>query len=203
MPAETVETDAFVLVNHPPSDSFQRLSVFSAQFGVLTVMQRVGKKAGATALDLFDEATLLLETSNQGRTYFIKEARLQRRHSEIGRTYDALRLASALTAMIARNPVDEDSRPGVAALLQTALYAFGTSDRPDIVYFKSVYRFARDEGYPVKQEWLPTLPASDRTTATTLLGQPLAGQTAEADLVARLSRRLEDYVRANTEIYLD
>lgn len=203
MPAETVETDAFVLVKHPPSDSFQRLSVFSAQFGVMTVMQRVPKKAGATALDLFDQATLLLETSNQGRTYFVKEARLQRRHSEIGRTYDALRLASALTAMIARNPVDEDSRPGVAALLQTALLAFGASERPDIVYFKSVYRFARDEGYPVKQEWLPTLPASDRTAAATLLGQPLAGQTAGADLVARLSRRLEDYLRASTEIYMD
>lgn len=203
MPAEPLETDGIVLVKHPPSDSFQRLALFSQAHGVLTVMQRVAKKPTATSLDLFDEAALLLETSNQGRTYFVKEARLQVRHAEIARSYDALRLASALTALIARNPVDEDSRVGVGALLKSALAAFGSTARPDIVYLKSLYRFARDEGYPVKEEWMPTLPAADRAAVTTLLTLPVAEQTAPAELVARFTRRLEDYLRGNTEIYMD
>lgn len=203
MPAESLQTEAFVLLKHPPSDAFQTLAVFSPEHGTMTVLQRVAKKPTATTLDLFDEASLLLETSNQGRTYFLKESRLITRHSEIGRSYEALRLASALSALIARNPVHEESRTGVARLLGTALDAFGKSDRPDIVYLKSFYRFARDEGYPMKEEWFLTLPASDRTAVATLLNRPLAEQTAAPEIVARFQRRLEDYVRGHTDILVE
>ena len=205
MPAQAIETPAFVLLKQPPSDSFQTFSVFSAEHGTLVVLQRISKKAASTVapLDLFDETTLLLETSNQGQTHFVKESRLIKRHTDIGRSYDALRLASALTALIARNAVHEESRADVASLLRNAFGAFATSDRPDIVYLKSLYRFARDEGYPLKEEWFPTLPSSDRTALTTLLNRPLVEQNAPAELVARLQRKLEDYLRANTEIFVD
>jgi hypothetical protein len=202
VPAQSLETNGIVLLTQPPGDAFQALTVFSPAEGVLSVMHRVPKKAASTvaALDLFDEVALLLDTSNQGRTYFVREARVLIRHAAIGRSYDALRLASALTTVIARNPVDEDSRPGVASLLQSALGAFETSDRPDIVYLKSLYRFARDEGYPLKEQWVPTLPSSDRSALATLLNRPLAEQSAAAELVARLYRRLEEYLRGHTDI---
>lgn len=204
MPAQSLQTDAFVLLTQPPSDNFQSLSAFSPEHGALLVLQRIPKKPGnSTILDLFDEASLLLETSNQGRTYFIKEARLLTRNIEIGRSYDALRLASALAALIARNPVHDESRPGVAALLRSAFAAFGRTERPDIVYLKSVYRFARDEGYPLKEHWFPTLPSSDRAVLATLLNRPVAEQTADRELVARLQQRLEEYLRGNTEILFE
>ncbi len=205
MPGQSLQTDAFVLLKQPPSDSFQMLSVFSAEHGVLVALQRVAKKptANATAIDLFDEVSLILETSNQGRTYFVKEARLLKRHVDIGRTYDRLRHASALAALIARNPVDEDSRASVASLLRTAFEAFATSKRPDIVYLKSLYRFARDEGYPLKEQWFPTLPSSDRSGLATLLNRPLSEQDAAPELVARWHRRLEEYLRGHTEIFVD
>jgi len=205
MPAQSLETDAFVLLKRPPTDSFQSFTVFSREHGVLFVMQRLAKKSAATsvALDLFDEVALELESSNQGRTWFVKEARLLQRHAEIGRSYDALRLASAFTALVARNPVDEESRASVAELLRTALGAFGSGPRPDIVFFKSVYRFARDEGYPLKQQWFLTLPSADRAVVATLVNKPLTEQTAEPPLVARLQRRLEEYLRGHTEILFD
>jgi recombinational DNA repair protein (RecF pathway) len=204
VPAQSLQTDAFVLLKRPPADAFQSFSVFSPGHGPLLVLQRVAKKSAATsiALDLFDEVSLLLDSSNQGRTWFIKEARLITRHAEIGRSYEALRLASALASLIARNTVDEGSREAVATLLRSALAAFGSNARPDIVYFKSLYRFARDEGYPLKQQWFPTLPAGDREKVITLLNRPLAGQDASPPDVARLQRRLEDYLRGHTEILL-
>ena len=58
-------------------------------------------------------------------------------------------------------------------LLRTALDAFGTAGRPDIVHLKSLYLFARDEGYPVKQEWLPSLPAAERAVAAAILSRRL------------------------------
>ena len=204
VPAESLQTDAFVLLKRPAADSFQSFNVFSAEHGSLLVLQRVAKKSASSSvtLDLFDEVSLLLESSNQGRTWFLKEAQLIHRHAEIGRSYEALRQASALATLVSRNTVEEDSRAAVADLLRSAFIAFGSAARPDIVYFKSVYRFARDEGYPMKQEWFPTLPADDRREVTTLLNRPVAEQSATPATVTRLQRRLDEYLRGNTEILL-
>jgi hypothetical protein len=161
-------------------------------------------KAAATrvSLDLFDEVALRLESSNQGATWFVTEARLITRHAEIGRSYATLQAASALAALVARNPVHEDSRASVAALLRQAFASFASSARADFVWFKSLYCFARDEGYPVKQQWFPTLPSEDREAVATLLNRPLAEQTATVAAVARLQRRLEEYLTGHTEILL-
>lgn len=205
MAGPTLTTDALVLLKRPPADSFQTFTVFSAEHGPLLVLQRLTKKpaSNAAALDLFDEATLILESSNQGQTWFMKEGRLLTRHSGLGRSYETLQSSSTLAQLIARNTVHEDSRAKVYALLREALAALATSDRPDIVYFKSLYRFARDEGYPVKEHWFPSLPAADREHVATLLNQPVAGQSAELTIVAKLRRRLEEYLRSHTEILLD
>jgi len=88
-------------------------------------------------------------------------------------------------------------------LLCTAFTAFAASDRPDIVYLKSLYCFARDEGYAVKQQWFPSLPSADRPLAIALINQPLAIQTTSPPDVTRLLRSLENYVRQHTEIRLD
>lgn len=209
MPGLPLQTDAFVLLKRPPSDSFQGFNVFSAEHGALLIHQRLPKrtagKTGSTtvALDLFDEVSLRLESSNQGQTWFVQETRLVTRHADLGRSYETLRHASALAALVARNPVHEDSRNQVAALLRQAFASFAAGARPDFVWFKSLYCFARDEGYPVKQQWFPTLPGADREAVATLLNRPLAAQTATLDVVARLQKRLEEYLTGHTEILLE
>lgn len=220
MPALPLATDAFVLLKRPPADSFQTLTVFSPTHGPLLALQRLSKKAASATsaasppLDLFDEASLLLESSNQGQTWFIKEARLLVRPVDIGRSYEALRDASALATLVARNPPPEESRADVAALLRQAFAAFGTTPRSDFVWFKSLYRFAREHGYPLREQWFPTLPAADRDTVATLLNRPLAELTALArdaatapaftvPAVERLAARLAEYLRGHTEILVD
>ncbi|MDE3083974.1 MAG: hypothetical protein KGJ37_01990 [Verrucomicrobiota bacterium] len=205
MPGITLQTDALVLLKQPPADAFQNFTVFSAEHGVLAVLQRVAKKNASTSvpLDLFDEAALSLESSNQGRTWFLREARLLSRQTGIGRRYETLRLASALTTLIARNPVPDESRSSVAALLRTAFAAFADAEHPELVYFKSLYCFARDEGYPLKQDWLPRLSAAQRAAAADVLNQPLTAQTTAAGVVTQLTHQLENYLRAHTDILLE
>ena len=113
MPGLPLQTDAFILLRRPPADSFQSLTAFSPEHGTLLVLQRIIKNvtAGVVSLDLFDEVSLQLESRNQGQTWFVKESRLITRHAEIGRSYETLRLASALAALVARNQVPEESRP--------------------------------------------------------------------------------------------
>jgi len=208
MPAPSLTTDAFVLLKRPPADSFQTFTVFSGEHGALLVLQRLPKKSGAAAttvaLDLFDEVSLRLESSNQGRTWFVQEVRLITRSAGLGRSYETLRGASDFAALIARNPVHEESRTAVATLLRTAFAAFASGARPDLVFFKSLYVFARDEGYPVKEEWLPTLPSELRDTAALLLHTPLASLAGSpATECPLLTRRLEDYLRQHTAILCD
>jgi hypothetical protein len=205
VPGLPLTTDAFILLKRPPNDTFQTLTAFSAEHGTLTVLQRIAKKSASASppLDLFDEASLLLESSNQGRTWFVKESRLVTRHSDLGRSYECLVAASTLASLIARNSVHEETRPAVATLLRTAFAALAQGSRPDIVYFKSLYCFARDEGYPLKQQWFPLLPAADRADVATLLNRPLFEQTLPAAAVHPLERRLEAYLRAHTEILFD
>lgn len=205
MSAPSLQTDAFILLKRPPTDAFQSFTAFSADHGALLILQRLSKKSSAasTPLDLFDEASLHLESSNQGRTWFVKEVRLITRHTDLGRSYETLLAASALSSLVARNPVHEESRRAVAHLLRTAFASLASGARPDIVYLKSLYCFARDEGYPLKQQWFPLLPDADRTAVAPLLNRPLAEQTASPATVRHLQRRLEEYLRGHTEILLD
>jgi hypothetical protein len=205
VPGLPLQTDAFVLLKRPPADSFQGFSVFSVQQGPLLVLQRISKKAslGAPMLDLFDEVSLSLESRNEGQTWFVKESRLIERHAAIGRSYETLRLASALAALIARNPVPEESRNDVVTLLRQAFTSFAAGARPDFVWFKSLYRFARDEGYPLKEQWFPTLPAEDRAAVARLLNLPLVEQVDLPEIVAPLTERLTNYLRGHTEILID
>ena len=200
-----LQTEAFVLLKRPPSDAFQNFTLFSAVHGTLLALQRISKKptTGSVALDLFDEAALDLESRNQGQTWFVKEARLIRRHENLGRSYDALRFASALASLVTRNPVSEESRVPVAGLLRQAFSSLAAGARPDLVWFKSLYRFARDEGYPIKEQWFPTLPANDRTAVARLINRPLVEQVEDSASVARLTGQLAEYLRGHTDVIVE
>jgi hypothetical protein len=204
MPGAPLQTTAFILARQPSgSDTFEQLTAFSAEHGVLHLLRRLKQsKTSVTPLDLFDEAELWLESSSQGRTWFIKEHRHIQRHDGIGRSYDALKSAASIGSLLVRNPVPDESREAVAGLLGTSFGALATGGRPDVVWLKTLYCLLRDEGYPVKQQWWPSLSETDRDTAAQLLNQPLAGQTADSATVARITRRLEDWVAAETEIKL-
>ncbi|MBW8782857.1 MAG: hypothetical protein JF599_13360 [Verrucomicrobia bacterium] len=205
MPGPSLTTDAIILMERPPADAFQTFTAFSPSHGALRIVQRLPAKAASAVIvpDLFDEVSLLLEGAPQGDAWFVKESRLLVRHTGIGRNYEALVRASAFATLVARNPVAEESRATVHALLRTVFAAFASGASPDTVYLKSLYAFARDEGYPLKQAWFPALPAEDRPLAAALINQPLAAQTVAPTDAVRLLHRLEDYLRRYTDIHLD
>jgi hypothetical protein len=205
MAATPEATFAIVLDRKPAAENFQRLQCLSPEFGVLDCLQRLSRRAGATSaplLDLFDEAHVALESRNEGRTWFVREATPQRRHTALAVSYEALRLACRFATVLTRNPLPEESRAAVCALVQRALEAWETGRRPDVVYFKSLYLLARDEGHPVREEWWQGLPAGDRDTAESVLRQPLSAQTATEADVARLTNALETYLQGNADMQI-
>ncbi len=201
-----LNTEAVVLEKRPAAaDGWENYRLFTAESGLLSTLRRLPKKIAAAdvALDLFDDAEIGLESANQGRSWFIREARIRVRHADIGRSYEALLAASAFTRLIAQNPVGPESRLAVLTLLREALAAFATRQRPEIVLLKSVYRFARDEGYPVRQEWLASVPEAERAAVLDLLTQPVKDSTASADEVGVWQRRLDDYLRSEADLVIE
>lgn len=213
MPAQQLQLVAFVLDRQPSgSDAFEQLKLFSADQGLVTCLARLARSgtsarrsasaAGTSRLDLFDEAECWLESSNQGRSWFLQEHRLIARPEGLGRSYAALQCASALATLLLRNPAPDESREPLAALLGQTFAALAAGARPDLVWLKTLFCFLRDEGYPVKQHWWQGLPAADRDLAAHILNRPLAEQTAAPALVTPLTRSLEDWLRAETELRL-
>lgn len=204
MGAQLLSTQARVLHRTTSGDHWLRLHCFSAEDGRLDCLLRISKRAAVATpvLDLFDEVQLTLESRNEARTWFVKESALLHRCSGLGRSYDALQHACRFAAIIWKNPGPQESRAPVYHLLRRALEAWETGIRPEIVYFKSLYLLARDEGYPVAQEWRVRLPQETRTFVTSILGEPVASQSTDTTEVTNVTHNLEDYLRHYTEIRL-
>ena len=200
----SLQTQGFVLERSPRGDRFQPLALFSGEHGLLRCYQRISTRNPGPAIDLFDELSATLTSSNQGQTWFFKELHVERRHADIGLKFEALAEASALASLIVRNPTHEEGRPGICRLLQDTLAALGNGAPPAIVGLKALYSFARTEGYPVKEEWLAGLRGSDRTHAIALIHTPLASISAEhAEHATRILAKLRRYLKETTELAIN
>lgn len=204
MAGPSLQTTGHILQKPPAEDRHQQVLLLSAEAGPLLCFQRISSRQPAVALDLFDEVAATLTTSNQGRTWFFGEVRVQRRFSGIGLSFAALREASAFATLLTRNPVHEESRAAVLGLLGTALRSWNDGRRADAVALKALYSFAKIEGYPVKEEWAASLRGSDRENVRRVLNEPLAAlEGIEADSVERLLGSLRRYLRGEAELILD
>ena len=197
----SLQTVGFVLLKPPPEDRHQQVLVFSAERGHLRCFQRLSSRQPAVSLDLFDEVSGTLTSSNQGRTWFFSDVRVLRRFAGIGLSFAALSEASAFLTVLARNATHEDSRAAAYTLLGTALQAWSEGAPPEIVSLKALYSFARAEGYPVKEDWAAGLRGSDFDNARRFLNEPLMALAgSDPDSVARLLESLRRYLRGHTDI---
>jgi len=195
------QTEAHLLAKVPHTGDLVVLTGFSPGDGLFTALLRVSRNPKPDTLpapDLFDRVAFTLQhgrNSPGDGPWFVKEHRLLLRHAAIGRDYATLTAASKLSRIVTLNPVPQDSRAAVDALLARAFAALtrpGT--RPELVYFKSLYCLGRDEGLPLKQEWLPALNAGDRKLVALALNQPAESAVVPVAELDRLTLSLERYL---------
>ncbi|MEY4488098.1 MAG: hypothetical protein RIQ79_606 [Verrucomicrobiota bacterium] len=203
-------TEAHLLAKAPHTGDHLVLTCFSPTDGLLTALlrtTRTPKPDTATPPDLFDRLALTLQhgrNSPGDGPWFVKEHRLLARHAAIGRDYPTLAAASRLARLVSRNPVPQESRHAVDARLAQAFAALCRSGtRPELIYFKSLYCLARDEGLPLKQEWLPALPDADRERIAHALNQPAESPQVPLPELLRLTRHLEAYLAAEHDLVFD
>ncbi|MBL4575651.1 MAG: hypothetical protein JKY51_06085 [Opitutaceae bacterium] len=203
MPSLLLSIEGIVLSKELSGDSWLRLIVFSAQNGNVLCLKRLSqRKSLDSSIDFFDELQLNLESRNQGRSWFISEYHHLNNSQEIGKNYDALIHASRFTKILAGNTLHEESRRPVYQLFKNALSAWRTGIRPEVTLLKSIYILARDEGYPVKEDWCEKLPTRDRASLRSILSSPVVEQKTSEQEAHSLLLSLEHYLNHYTDIQM-
>jgi len=196
------QEEALVLKTEPSGESFLKLYLLTEESGVFLCLKRVSKKAGtSTRPDLFDQAAVLLEASPQGTMRFVKEYQLIRRREAIGLSYRSLRSASRLSRLLVGNAAHMPESEVLFALTARAFDAFAAGKAPEVVLLKSLYLLLKDEGYPVRESWWPTLRADLSETARRLLKEPAPAVTdaAERETCERIEQHLTRWMRHQTD----
>lgn len=199
------QEDVLVLKTEPSGESFLKLHVLSAESGIFLCLKRSSKKAGtSTAPDLFDQATILLETSQQGTMRFVKEYQLNQRREQIGQSYHSLRNASRLSQLLVANASHMPESERLFELTTRTFDAFAQGKAPEVVLLKSLYLLLKDEGYPVRESWWPTLHADLRESARHLLREPAPHRldTSAKKSCERIEQHLSLWIRHHTDLII-
>ena len=197
--------EALVLKTEPSGESFIKLYVLSVESGIFLCMKRVSKKANSSTIpDLFDTAVILLEASQQGTMRFVKEYQLKQRRDVIGQNYRSLRSASRLSQLLVKNASHMPESEWLFRLTERAFDAFAAGKAPDVVLLKSLYLLLKDEGYPVRESWWPTLRADLRETAKCLLSKPSPAHIDEPEqnTCERIEQQLTQWMHHQTDLII-
>ena len=199
MAGRSLETEAILLSARLSGEHGRLLTFFAPVHGLLTAHHRRSARGNKPVPDLFDHAGLVLE-KNSGDLWFVREYRVIRRHAGLGRDYRVLTLASRFARVLENHLYDETAANALAARLPEVLRAWEQGARPDSVYLKALYLFARDEGLPVRGEWIASLSPSDREDVLNILRQSADAQTTPRPAVERLTSLLETYLSREHDI---
>lgn len=204
MAGASIVTEATLLGRQESGDKGLLLTFLSPTHGLLRAFRRISAtRIGRQPLpDLFDEVSLTLEPAKDGGLLFVREYRVRARRSGIGENYQTLVYASRFARILTRHIFVVEEAVEWHLLLQQSLYSWENQLRPEATYFKSLYLFARNQGIPVREEWVPTLRSDHITQVTTILREPLASQTTPKPIVENLISAIEGYLHHQHDIHL-
>ncbi|MGZ0657334.1 hypothetical protein ACWPKO_03260 [Coraliomargarita sp. W4R53] len=199
------QEEALVLKTEPSGESFLKLHLLTAESGIFLCLKRITKKAGtSTTPDLFDHAAIILEKSQQGTMRFVKEYALIQRREKIGQSYHSLRNASRLSQLLVTNAPHMPESERLFDLTARSFDAFADGKAPEIVLLKSLYLLLKDEGYPVRESWWPTLPLDLREQAKHILREPSPMRLEKGAKASceRIELHLNQWMRYETDLII-
>ncbi len=206
MPAEKIiVADAIVLKLTPSGEKFTQIKLLSPDRGLLSVLKRNRVKANGYSIDLFDQGEAHLdfkagESANHG---FLTDFSVSKKRIGLGKSYPALQAASWLSGLLLANPLHEDELgEETYHLTARALDSLSDAAPPQAVLLKTLYVFARDEGYPVLADWAHNLKPALASRVTTIINTPLKEITLSKEDQQSAFASLARYVEHNTHIRL-
>ncbi|MCH6257020.1 recombination protein O N-terminal domain-containing protein [Puniceicoccaceae bacterium K14] len=205
MAKEIYKARVIVLNKKLSGENFIHLTLLSLDRGMVHAMQRKSKRRDSLSpLDLYDEADCNLEKTDGNDLSFLKDYELIKRRTKIGTHYRSLEIAARISFFLQSNPIHELNNHSVYSLSNTSLDSLISHPTNAIcILIKVLYRYSRDEGFPVKEDWYSTLPTDDSRWAKTIINTPLAEIKIDTTCQTCVLESLEIYLDRFTEISLD
>lgn len=150
--------------------------------------------------DLFESGDLTVEQRGPGKPAFLKEYSPTVRHPGIARNYHALTAAARLCRFYEKNLVHMEHFGSAWELLHTTLDSLAGKPHPEVSLLKSLYLFARTEGYPVNAQWLGRKSPEERQAIISLLQNPVGASGTDPAQAGRWVDDLNRYFQAETDL---
>ncbi len=201
-------TPGLVLSKAVTGEKHAHLKCLTPENGIISALQRIpgGKTRTPTpTADLFDTVNFDLRPPKTGSTglYFVHTFELLRRRSKIGQQYSTLCLAVDYANLLIKNATHLEEHRSLFLRSGQVFDAFSSQVRPDVTFFKSLFLFAREEGFPVKEDWFASLNAEDTDAVTHTLNRPLTQTALSPDEIYRLTQNLKYWLQHHTDILLN
>lgn len=198
MPEKAKQFSGFILDRVVQGEKFWRVVILSREYGAQPCLVRIAGKNKTTCVpDLFDEAEILLsppKTGTDSSLRFAKEYRLVKRNVGISRNYAALVCASKFAGVLAKNTFPQDSHENIFRLATNVFRAFGEKPNADASYLKALWTLARENGYPVREDWFENSCFEDRQGIAAVLKTPLEQLCVDSRDLIHYVRRLESWL---------
>lgn len=194
--------EGVVLHRVETGERFIRITLFSLNAGLLSVLHRVSKsnKARPTP-DIFDDVEFSLDYRSVNKNIpFVKDFQILNKRTEIAKSHTCFNFASKFASLILNNGLHMQDFVQLYNLMTSSLEAFQRAERPDIVWFKTIFLFGRIEGLAVEQDWLANLEKTKRKYATDVLSNPIKKQNPSFKLLNYLTNSLSFWLQSETEI---
>jgi hypothetical protein len=197
-PAQTIE--GIVLSRVETGENHLRLSVFCGSEGLQVALLRKSRGKSPSPPDLFDQAELVLQTTQTTGLPFIRESRVLAKRRELALRHSRFKVASDLALLYLHNGRHLLEPKPLFNLLEIALSTLCEGGNPEGVFFKALFLFARNEGLPVKESWLPGLTKSDRSIARFALDHPVGVEGKASSELVSLIESLRLWLNSETEL---
>lgn len=185
---------AIVLDRQAAGENLVRLALLTREEGALPAWLRTSSRPSSPSPpDLFETVAAELKPAS-APGWFIHDLRRLSGHPSLALNYEAFTLASRWARLLANNPSPTHDSPGTFDLTAQALSAFARGTRPDLTYLKATWRLARDAGYPVREEWAPSLPHPLQSSLAPALQEPLDTASTTPSTTQTLTSSLESYL---------
>lgn len=205
MPAEPlIVPKAIALKLTPTGEKFIQVHLLSPEHGTLSVLRRSRSKANNFSIDLFDqgEARIDHKPSEGPNKGFLTDFFVSKKRNGIGKSYECLQAASWLSKLFLQNPMHDETGEELFSVAERALDALNASAAPQAVMLKALYLFARNEGYPVIQDWAHKLNPALAGNVANILNTPLSEIILDGETQQSAFASLKRYVEFNTHIHL-
>ncbi len=203
MAGQTVHISGIILKKEASGEQFFKLTLLSAEHGSILAMFRRPKRNSRTpSPDLFDEVEMVLEKKGENGFGFVKELTIQHQRRALAKSFIALELACEWSSILSKNLPRETETEAIYVLFKKGLDAWEKRKHPEAIFFKCLFVYAKDEGYPVKHDWFEKLKHNERVEVATILNTPISELELNPEICRKWNDALKHYVQHYTDILI-